>query len=118
MPGIWVASHVLCGVATLPWNRWQDSRGISGRIRVEWPAAFVWNQWQLSRGISGRLAVESVAAFAWNRWQDSRGIRTEAIRDGAPATDLVDGQELGELLKHYELGVSMVVVDTDRFQSI
>jgi hypothetical protein len=32
------------------------------------------------------------------------------MRDGAPAIDLVDGQELAELLKHYELGVKTVVV--------
>lgn len=34
----------------------------------------------------------------------------EAIRDGAPAIDLVDRQELAELLKRYELGVKTVVV--------
>jgi hypothetical protein len=66
MPGITRASKALFGVAALPWNRRQDSRGINGSFAVEWPAAFVWNQWQDSRGIGGRLAVESVAAFAWN----------------------------------------------------
>ncbi len=35
------------------------------------------NRWQLSRGISGRLAVEWVAALLWNRWQTSNGIRTD-----------------------------------------
>jgi len=49
--------------------------------------------------------------------------RTEAIRDGTPAINLVDGQELVSLLKHDELGVKTVVVDkvgvdTDGFQSI
>ena len=37
--------------------------------------------------------------------------RAEAIRDGAPAIDLVDGQELAELLKRYELGVKTVMVE-------
>jgi restriction system protein len=41
----------------------------------------------------------------------SRDARAEAIRDGAPAIDLVDGQELAELLKRYELGVKTVLVE-------
>src|SRR5215510_6833883 len=41
----------------------------------------------------------------------SRDARAEAIRDGAPAIDLVDGQELAELLKKYTLGVQTVVVE-------
>jgi restriction system protein len=41
----------------------------------------------------------------------SRDARAEAIRDGAPAIDLVDGQELAELLKQYELGVKTVMVE-------
>ena len=41
----------------------------------------------------------------------SRDARAEAIRDGAPAIDLVDGQELAELLKKYTLGVRTVVVE-------
>jgi hypothetical protein len=66
MPGISVAPNPRSGVAALPWNQWQDSRGISGSFAMEWPAAFVWNQWQDSRGIGGSFAVESVAAFARN----------------------------------------------------
>ena len=41
----------------------------------------------------------------------SRDARAEAIRDGAPAIDLVDGQELAELLKRYTLGVKTVMVE-------
>jgi restriction system protein len=41
----------------------------------------------------------------------SRDARAEAIRDGAPAIDLVDGQELAELLKKYTLGVKTVMVE-------
>jgi restriction system protein len=41
----------------------------------------------------------------------SRDARSEAIRDGAPAIDLIDGQELAELLKRYELGVETVLVE-------
>ena len=41
----------------------------------------------------------------------SRDARAEAIRDGAPAIDLVDGQELAALLKQYELGVRTVMVE-------
>ena len=53
----------------------------------------------------------------------SRAARAEAIRDGAPAIDLVDGQELAELLKKCELGVQTVLVekvqvDEDWFNSI
>jgi restriction system protein len=53
----------------------------------------------------------------------SRDARAEAIRDGAPASDLVDGQELAELLKRYELGVQtrmveQVVVDRTWFGSL
>ena len=53
----------------------------------------------------------------------SRDARAEAIRDGAPAIDLVDGQELAELLKKCELGVKTakvekVEVNVDWFNSI
>lgn len=53
----------------------------------------------------------------------SRAARAEAIRDGAPAIDLVDGQYLAELLKKYELGVQTVKeekvkVNEDWFSSI
>jgi restriction system protein len=41
----------------------------------------------------------------------SRDARAEAIRDGAPAIDLVDGQELAELLKKYTLGVKTIMVE-------
>lgn len=41
----------------------------------------------------------------------SRDARAEAVRDGAPAIDLVDGQELAELLKKYTLGVKTVMVE-------
>ena len=53
----------------------------------------------------------------------SRDARAEAIRDGAPAIDLVDGQELADLLKNYDLGVQTVMVekvevDVDWFNTI
>jgi hypothetical protein len=38
-------------------------------------------------------------------------IRPEAPGGGAPAIDLVDGQELAELLKRDELGMMTVVVE-------
>ena len=41
----------------------------------------------------------------------SRDARVEAVRDGAPAIDLVDGQELAALLKRYELGVQTIMVE-------
>jgi hypothetical protein len=41
----------------------------------------------------------------------SRAARTEAVRDGAPAIDLVDGQELTDILKQYELGVQTMMVE-------
>jgi hypothetical protein len=61
----WGAETLESG-ATLPWNGWQFSRGISGSFAVESVATFVWNQWQFSRGISGNFALEWVATFAWN----------------------------------------------------
>ena len=47
----------------------------------------------------------------------------EAVRDGAPAIDLIDGLYLCRLLKSFELGVrtetvEKVSLDTDYFQSI
>ena len=53
----------------------------------------------------------------------SRAARAEAVRDGAPAIDLIDGQELAELLKKCELGVRTVKVEkvevnVDWFNSI
>ena len=41
----------------------------------------------------------------------SRDARAEAVRDGAPAIDLVDGQELANLLKRYELGIQTSMVE-------
>ncbi len=41
----------------------------------------------------------------------SRDSRAEAIRDGARAIDLIDGQELASLLKQYELGVKTAMVE-------
>lgn len=38
--------------------------------------------------------------------------KKEATRDGAPAIDLVDGDQLCELLKHLELGVKKKMVET------
>src|SRR5262249_46846487 len=49
---------------------------------MESVAALPWNQWQLSCGIGGRLAMESVAAFVWNRWHLCRGIRNEGKASG------------------------------------
>lgn len=43
-------------------------------------AAFPCNGWPPSRGISGRLAVEWVARFPWNRRPSCRGIRTLSQR--------------------------------------
>ena len=53
----------------------------------------------------------------------SRDARAEAIRDGAPAIDLVDRRELAELLKKYKLGVKTVMVekvevDVDWFKTV
>jgi restriction system protein len=39
----------------------------------------------------------------------SRNARAEAIPDGVPAINLIDGQEVVSLLKRYELGVRMVM---------
>jgi restriction system protein len=33
----------------------------------------------------------------------------EATRDGAPPIDLIDGDRLCDLLKHYEVGVTVAV---------
>ena len=33
---------------------------------MESVAALPWNQWQLSRGMGGRLRLESVATLVWN----------------------------------------------------
>jgi restriction system protein len=41
----------------------------------------------------------------------SRDARAEAVRDGAPAIDLVDGQELADLLKRYDLGIQTIMVE-------
>src|SRR5262249_11471798 len=49
-----------------PWQQWQRSPGIGGRLAMEAVAAFVWNGWQLCRGSSGRIHLESVAALPWN----------------------------------------------------
>src|SRR5215471_9354813 len=54
------------GVAALPWNQWQLSPGMGGRLAMESMAALAWNRWQLCRGIGGRIHLESVAALAWN----------------------------------------------------
>ncbi len=45
-----------------------------GSIVLECVADLPWNQWQLSLGIAGRLAMESVARLAWNTQSDCRGL--------------------------------------------
>jgi len=62
-------------VAAFPWNQWQRSPGMGGRLAMELAAAFVWNRWQLWHGISGSLRMESPAGLPWNQWQVWRGIR-------------------------------------------
>jgi restriction system protein len=43
----------------------------------------------------------------------------EAQRDGAPPVDVVDGDQLCDLLREYELGVSLrVAVDKDWFAQV
>ena len=43
-------------------------------------AALPWNQWQLSRGMGGRLRLESVATLVWNTHagERSNGVTNEA----------------------------------------
>jgi restriction system protein len=53
----------------------------------------------------------------------SNDAKREATRDGATAIDLIDGDQLCELLKRYNLGVSVemverVVVDADWFAKV
>jgi restriction system protein len=53
----------------------------------------------------------------------TRDARAEATRDGAPAIDLIDGEDLCRLLKDNKIGVNIkmveeVEVDTDFFMSI
>jgi len=50
-------------VATLSWNGWQFSRGISGSFAVDWVATFVWNQWQFSHEMGGNFAVEYADSY-------------------------------------------------------
>ncbi|MET4028258.1 DNA-binding transcriptional regulator YiaG [Marinobacter sp. MBR-99] len=40
-------------------------------------AALPWNQWQLSRGMGGRLRLESVATLVWNTHKAARVSRVE-----------------------------------------
>src|SRR5215471_10283830 len=70
------------GVAALPWNQWQLSPGMGGRLAMESMAALAWNRWQLCRGIGGRIRLESVAALAWNTH------RVENRKRGTHGTDL------------------------------
>ena len=39
----------------------------------------------------------------------TRDAKAEAVRDGAPPVDLIDGDELCELLREYEIGVRVQV---------
>ena len=44
----------------------------------------------------------------------TRDAEREAVRDGAPAIDLINGIDLCELLRKFELGVSTETVDVVR----
>ena len=49
--------------------------------------------------------------------------KKEAVRDGAPLIDLFDGNDICDLIKHYQLGVSVVpqesvVVESSWFQKL
>jgi len=54
-------------------------------------AALPWNQWQLSRGMGGRLRLESVATLVWNTHQEltkkkNDGIQSSSLRAHAVIT--------------------------------
>ena len=54
----------------------------------------------------------------------TRDAKAEAIRDGAPPLDLIDGIEFVQMLKHFRLGISVtekrieeITVDPSWFQN-
>ncbi len=57
IPRRYRSEHPLNGGGRIHRNRWQLSRGISGRIAVEWVATLLWNQWQDSSGIRSTLRI-------------------------------------------------------------
>jgi len=70
-------------VAALPWNQWQRSPGMGGRLALESVAALAWNQWQRSCGIAGSFAVESVAGLAWNTQKETLAPKISPILPGS-----------------------------------
>lgn len=44
--------------------------------------------------------------------------KQEATRDGAPPIDLIDGEDLCDLLKHYELGVNTQLRQIEEVQVV
>jgi len=50
-------------VAALPWNQWQLSRGMGGRLRLESVATLVWNTQTLVCGVLKRSAAPPIKSL-------------------------------------------------------
>ena len=60
------------GVAALPWNQWQLSRGMGGRLRLESVATLVWNTQQTGQIVAiGRWVLHQACMDMAQRWRQT-----------------------------------------------
>lgn len=108
-----------------------DGVGVYRMSLVSFPVFFQCKRYRGSvgagtvRDFRGAMAGRGDKGLLITTGTFTRDAKAEATRDGAPPVDLIDGQRLCELLKRYNLGVTVttrteqdVTVDRSFFQSI
>ena len=108
-----------------------DGVGIFRMSLISFPVFFQCKRYRGSvgsgevRDFRGAMAGRGDKGLLITTGAFTRDAKNEATRDGAPPVDLVDGQELCDLLKRYELGVKTtihqkeeVTVDAAYFQDV
>jgi restriction system protein len=108
-----------------------DGRGVYRMELLSFPIYFQCKRWKGSvgpkevRDFRGAMAGRGEKGLLITTGTFTSSATAEARRDGAPPVDLVDGEHLCELLKHYAIGVTAtprtieeIDVDTEFFKSL
>ena len=108
-----------------------DGRGVYRMELLSFPVYFQCKRWKGSvgpkevRDFRGAMAGRGEKGLLITTGTFTSSATSEARRDGAPPVDLVDGDQLCELLKHYAIGVSTaprtveeIQINTDYFKSL
>lgn len=106
-----------------------DGHGVLRVNLISFQVLFQAKRWQSAvsspvvRDFRGAMVGRADKGFIITTSTFTRDARAEATRDGAPAIDLIDGEDLCRLLKENGIGVSVkmvedVKIDTDYFGKV